>query len=332
MIVVWFLGLVVGVTLATVASRRAVLAALTAGTVSRLPLGAIGATVMAVGTDLPEIANSITAALSGHGDLVVGDAAGSAMTQVTLVMAILLVVAVAMRVDRHSIGVLGGVTALALGLVALLVRDGGISRLDGWFLVGIWVTGLVLLEHVRPDPPEPVETDARLAVPHAARAIGWLLVVGAAAALVVRSFVEVTDQLGVPELVASAVVLSLGTSLPELVVDWTAIRRGAVALALGDLFGSSLLDATLAVGAGPALRAVAVSPDAVATCLITGGGVAAATLLLVARPRHGRPTAALLLAVYLVATIGLLVYSGADGVAAATSGTGVPPVGLPSGG
>jgi cation:H+ antiporter len=310
-IVVWAVGLVAGMAVATMASRRAVVDALKASTVSRIPLGAIGATVMAVGTDLPEIANSIMAALGGHGDLVLGDAAGSAMTQVTLIMAILLVVAVKMRVDRHSVGVLGGVTALALGLVALLVRDGVLGRLDGLLLVGIWIGALVLLEQVRPDPPEPVVTDARRAIPFAVRTVGWLLVVGVAAAVVVRSFVELTDALGVPELVASAIVLSLGTSLPELVVDWTAIRRGAVALALGDLFGSSLLDATLAVGIGPALRAVEVSPDTVAVALITGVAVAAATGILIVKPRHRWPSSVALLLVYLVATAGLVVYSGA---------------------
>ncbi len=311
MIVVWSIGLIAGMAVATMASRRAVVNALTASTVSRISPGAIGATVMAVGTDLPEIANSIMAALGGHGDLVLGDAAGSAMTQVTLIMAILLLVAVKMRVDRHSVGVLGGVTALALGLVALLVRDGALSRLDGILLVGIWIGALVLLEQVRPDPPNPVVTDARRAIPFALRTVAWLLVVGVAAAIVVRSFIELTDALGVPELVASAVVLSLGTSLPELVVDWTAIRRGAVALALGDLFGSSLLDATLAVGIGPALRAVQVSPDAVAVALITGAAVAAATGIMIVKPRHGWPSSVALLLVYLCATAGLIVYSGA---------------------
>lgn len=310
MIVVWMIGLIGGMTVATLASRRAVITALTASTVSKISLGAIGATVMAVGTDLPEIANSVMAALTDHGDLVVGDAAGSAMTQVTLVMAILLLAATTMRVERRSIALLGGVAALGLWLVAILVSDDTLSRADGALLVGIWVTGLVLLEQVRPDAPEPVRTEARRAAPYAIRTIGWLAVVGGAAAVVVRSFVEITDSLGVPELVASAIVLSLGTSLPELVVDWTAIRRGAVALALGDLFGSSLLDATLAVGIGPALRAVAVSSDAAATCLITGAGVAAATAIMVAHRNHGRRSAAALIVVYLAATAGLVVYSG----------------------
>lgn len=143
-------------------------------------------------------------------------------------------------------------------------------------------------------------------VPHIARAFGWLALVAGSAMVVVRSFVEITDELGVPQLIASAVVLALGTSLPELVVDWTAIRRGATALALGDLFGSSLLDATLAVGIGPSIRAISVSTDAVFVCLIAAAGVGAATLIMLSRPVHHRGSAAALFAVYLLATIAML--------------------------
>ena len=88
MIVVWALGLVVGLIVAALASRRAVTAALLASEVSKISLGAIGVTVVAIGTNLPEIANSIIAAVTGHGDIAVGDATGSAMTQVTLVLAV----------------------------------------------------------------------------------------------------------------------------------------------------------------------------------------------------------------------------------------------------
>ena len=93
-----------------------------------------------------------------------------------------------------------------------------------------------------------------------------------------QSFVRISDGLGVPELVAGTVVLALGTSLPELVVDWTAIRRGAAALAVGDLFGSSLVDASLAIGIGPMIRPTAVSDQAVSSVLVVAAGVAAATL------------------------------------------------------
>ena len=109
-----------------------------------------------------------------------------------------------------------------------------------------------------------------------------------------------------PQLVASAVILSLGTSLPELVVDLTALRRGAAALALGDLFGSSLLDSTLAIGSGPALRATEVSPDASTVCLIAAVGVAGATLIVMRHRSHHYASAALLFVLYGAVTTWLI--------------------------
>jgi cation:H+ antiporter len=134
-----------------------------------------------------------------------------------------------------------------------------------------------------------------------------LAVVAVASTFVVEGFVQVTDVIGVPHLVASAVVLSLGTSLPELVVDLTALRRGAAALALGDLFGSSLIDATLAIGSGPALRATEVSPAAATACVLAALGVAGSTLIVSTRRTHRWVSAALLLIVYGAVTTGLIV-------------------------
>jgi len=310
MIAIWLVGLIVGVAVAAFASRRAVVAALAAGEIARISPAFIGVTVMAVGTDLPEIANSITSALTGHGDVNVGDSAGSALTQVTLVLAILCLVAAPLGADRRTTATIGAVTVGALVLDGVVVRDQVFSRADGALLVGIWVVSLVVFDQLRERPPDIEPPARRSAAPHVGRALLWLGVVAVAAMAVVRSFVEVSDAVGVPELLASAVVLALGTSLPELVVDWTAIRRGAVALALGDLFGSSLVDATLAIGSGPAIRATVVSADAVSACLIAAGGVALATVVVARRSSHGWRSATALFAVYLVATGALIAFTG----------------------
>lgn len=309
MIVVWLLALVAGLAAAAFGSRRAVTAALDASSASSIPPGIIGLTVMAVGTDLPEIANSIAAAFGGHGDLLVGDAAGSALTQVTLILGLLCLGSTPIHADRSTVLTTGTLTAVALLVGAGLVGDEVLARWEGALLVVAWVAAIVVVQRRRPAeqagvrPPVAPGSTAR----HVAVTIAWLAVVGAAATLVVESFIVLSDRLGVPELVASAIVLSLGTSLPELVVDWTAIRRGAVALAIGDLFGSSLLDATLALGIGPMLRAVTVSPTAATACIIAAMGVTAATAIAGSRPSHGRSSATLLFLVYAVATIALLV-------------------------
>lgn len=310
MIAIWTVGLIAGMVAAALASRRAVVAALTAGEVAHVSPAFIGVTVMAVGTDLPEIANSIIAAWTGHGDVNVGDSAGSALTQVTFVLAVVCFLAAPVRSTSRVVIALGAATAAALALDALLVNDGSFGRSDGLLVVSIWLVSLAVFGRLRTPPAGDVGPTRWNAAPHVAMTIVWLAVVGLAATIVVRSFVALTDALGIPELVASAIVLALGTSLPELVVDITALRRGAIALALGDLFGSSFVDATLAIGSGPLLRATDVSPDATAACLVAAAGVLAATVVMGARSTHGRSSAAALLVVYLAATAALVVTTG----------------------
>lgn len=310
-------GLVLGIAVAVAASRRAVLNAMGASAAARISPALVGMTVMAIGTDLPEIANSIASALTGHGDLNVGDSAGSALTQVTLVLAILCVAAAPVIADRRTVVVLGGLTVAALLVDGAIVADEVFARWEGLAMVGAWIAAMAAVRWfgVGDDDPADVPADmSSVASPpdhwgatrFAARSAAWLGLVAVAATVVVQSFVQLTDELGVPELVASAVVLALGTSLPELVVDWTALRHGSVALAIGDLFGSSFVDATLAVGSGPAITSTVVSAEAVTTCLIAAGGVALAVVVVARRRDHRTATAIQLGLVYAAATAVLI--------------------------
>jgi len=308
-IVAWATVLVVGLAGAAWASRHAVLHAVRASEKAGVSAGLVGVTVLAIGTDLPEIAASIVAALSGDGDIIVGDAAGSAYTQVTLVLG-LLCIATVITADRASIAMLGALTVLALVVVGWLVSDGVFSRTDGLLMVSGWVLAVVATFYVSPPSDRGSPRGSTRALPDVGRALGWLAIVAVCSTAVVESFVRVTESIGVPQLVASAVVLSLGTSLPELVVDLTALRRGAVALALGDLFGSSLLDASLAIGIGPSIRATAVSPEAATACMVAAAGVAAATVVVVARREHRYGSAIAFFLVYGATTATLIVMTG----------------------
>ncbi|MGK0274933.1 MAG: cation:H+ antiporter [Ilumatobacter sp.] len=304
MIALWSAAFVVGLIAASLASRRAVTHALRAADASQISSGFIGMTVMAIGTDLPEIANSIISAATGHGDLNVGDSAGSAVTQVTLVLGILCF-STRLTADRRSVAILGTLTAVALGAIGLLIRDGSFSRLDGTMLLLAWLVVVIAMKSLSGE--QPVETvRPRQLSQHVARTGLWLVVVAVAATLVVQSFVAITETLGVPEILAGSIVLALGTSLPELIVDWTAIRRGAAALALGDLFGSSFLDATLAIGIGPTITPTAISAAAAAACFVAAAGMLAATAIATWRSTLGRETAVLLIGVYVAVTIGLV--------------------------
>jgi cation:H+ antiporter len=133
-------------------------------------------------------------------------------------------------------------------------------------------------------------------------------VVGVGATVAVRSLVNLSETLGVPEFLLAFFGASLGTSAPEIAVDVTALRHGAPAIALGDALGSSLIDATLSIGVGPIVAPAAVTPGlAVTASLYTLAAVAIVGVVLVARRRHDRVSGGILMGLYALSYIVLIV-------------------------
>ena len=162
---------------------------------------------------------------------------------------------------------------------------------------------------VRPPAQPELPLPERHPLGHAAIAVAWLLLVAGGATVAVVGLTNLAAGLAVPEYVVSFLGMALGTSLPELVVAVTAARRGQGDLALGDVLGASLADASLSVGAGPLVAPTAVTAAlAVPGGLVAAGLVAGATLVLAARGRQTRPAGVLLVGAY-VATVPLLVAS-----------------------
>lgn len=295
----WILAIVAGLAMALLGSRRAVTHLSSLIAAGRIPPFFFGITLVALGTDLPEIANSIAAAVSGHGDLNVGDSIGSATTQITLVLGLLAFFVGEVEIKRSRVALVGGVTVLSLALGILLLADGHLSRADAAILILAWLLGSVALwRQGIVETPAPEESSGSRAY-HGAVALVYLVGVGVGATLAVRGFAEVSERLSVPEYLISFFVASIGTSLPELFVDVTALRRGEHELAIGGIFGASMVDSTLSLAAGPLIVPTVVTASiAVRGSLIAIIGVLSATLLLSITRRHNRKNGLLLLAVY----------------------------------
>ncbi len=290
----------VGFAAAMLASRRAVSDAANLAAGTRIPPFVIGITLLSIGTDLPEIANSIVASVTGHGDLNVGDSVGSAVTQATLVLGLLPLLGGAFLVGRRGTGAVGGATVGALVAGAVLMADGGISRADALFLTVLWVAGSALAWRVLPKSAQPtMQVHARDRLQKIASVLLALVVVAAGAAAAVWGLTTVASTLAVPEYLVAFFVASLGTSLPELIVDVTAIREGQRDLAVGDALGSSFVDATLSIAAGPLIAPVAVTASLVVPgSLLAALVIAAVVALLWVRRRHDLASGLALLAVY----------------------------------
>ena len=156
MAVLWIFAIVIGLSIAVWASRRAVRHATTLAFGLNVPPFLIGLTLLGFGTDLPEIANSIVASLRDQGDLNVGDSVGSAITQMTLVLGLLpFIAAGSFRVARDRIALPGLAIVAGLVLVAVTLRDGFFSRLDAGLLVTSWLVMSIIIWRRAPEAGEP---------------------------------------------------------------------------------------------------------------------------------------------------------------------------------
>lgn len=308
-VLVAILLLVGGFALAVLASARAVTHLGTLAATTSIPPFFIGVTLVALGTDLPEIANSIVSSYTGHGDLNAGDSVGSTLTQATLVLGLLPLLAGSFEVDRLRVIIVALATMVGLGLGIFLMRDSYLSRGDGALFIGAWFLGsIAIVQHLTP-AAEPLEESPQEhgRFFHGAAAFLYLALVAGGATAAVRALITLSETFGIAEYPLAFVVGALGTSLPELVVDLSAIRSGLKDMAIGDVLGSSFVDATLSIGIGPLLFPTAITGLASArgsAVVIAAIGVVALTMTL--SKRLTRTKGAFLILVYLSAYAALL--------------------------
>lgn len=296
-----------GFTLSVAASRRAVTntAELAAGT--NIPPFVVGFTLLALGTDLPEIANSIVSSLSGHGDLNVGDSVGSAATQATLVLGLLpLVGGAAIMLSKTRVLRIGIATLFALLVGAGLMLDGDVSRIDAAVFIAAWAIGTAITWG---PPPEGTQMELSLEATEKIKktlvVLVALAVVGGATIVAVWGLTELAEAINVPEFIVAFFLASIGTSLPELVVATTAMRQSQTELAVGDALGATLIDSTLSIGIGPLFAPIVVTTSLVVPAtILTAGAVGIVALALSIRGRHdwrtGIPFIILYVAFYFV--------------------------------
>jgi cation:H+ antiporter len=301
---------VAGLGVALVASGSAVRYARALAAALGAPAFIVGVALVSIGTDLPEIANSITSHLQGEGDINVGDSVGSVLTQYTFVLGLFPFVAGTLLIGRRQVGFVSALTIAGLGLTILFVADGWLGRWEGAVLIVAWCLFTFVVVRTVPaggpvEPAPAVRAERRLT--QAAIVLVSLAAVGAGATFAVRALVRIAEIAGVPEFALAFFGASLGTSAPEIVVDLTALLRGAPGIALGDALGSSLVDSTLSIGVGPLVAPAEVTPRlAIIGSAYAALAVATVGLLLGARRRHDRASAVALLALYGIAYAVLL--------------------------
>ena len=304
--VLWMVAVVAGLSITVLGSREAVSDATELARGTRLPPFFVGMTLLALGTDFPEIANSVVASFTDHGDVNVGDSIGSAATQMTLILGLLPFVGRAIPLGLPGSRQLRGqqatawLTAAALVGAGLLLLDDHIGRIDAAILICVWIVGSrIVYGETRTDPQLSLDEPAVNRGALAGRFVLALAAIGGGATLTVTGVTELADLWGVPEFIIAFFGASIGTSLPELIVATTALRRGETQLAIGDVLGSSFADATLSLSAGPLLFPTVIDGGLALTgALVAAGGAAFVALLIGRGGVYARRGGAILLLVY----------------------------------
>lgn len=223
----------------------------------RVPEILIGATVVSIGTTLPEVMVSATSALSGHGEIAYGNAIGSVICNTALIAALTAAIRPG-KVEKDSLRVpVLFFFAAAVFYSAVAYTTGYFSRTVGILLLVLFVCYMVLTVRRAVSASGSGQDDGETEERPLGRLI-LLLAVGAAliawgANLLVNNGTLIASALGVPESVIALTFVALGTSLPELVTAITSLAKGHSALSLGNVIGANLFNLVLVSGLATAL-------------------------------------------------------------------------------
>ncbi len=229
----------------------------------------IGLTIVALATSAPEILVSLVAALRGEPDLAIGNAIGSNIANIGLVLgvvAILRPIELKSATLRREMPALLAVTLLtvALFLDSYLGRADGLALLTGLVIVMIWLTRLGF----RSSSADPLQAEFDAEIPkHMSMrvAVIWLLVgIGTlllGANFLVDGAVAIAKSLGVTEVVIGITMVALFTSLPELAVSLVAAFRGEYGLAIGNIVGSNIFNLLAVLGVAATIQPAVLPPS-----------------------------------------------------------------------
>ncbi|HEY7496839.1 MAG TPA: calcium/sodium antiporter [Candidatus Tectomicrobia bacterium] len=267
---------------------------------ARIPAGIVGATIAAFATSSPEFAVSVSAALAGAPQISLGDALGSNVVNVALILALALLIS-SMQAPRDSIKRDFPVALLVPVLLAILAFDGMLSRLDGIMLLVVfftWLTATVLEARRQRSAAEKVLGEPRpgLALLYSLAGLALLVM---AAQLIVTGAKGIALSFGLGEFVIGATVVAVGTSIPELATTVISQLRGHQEIGLGTVIGSNIFNGLWIVAVAAILSPITVHWQE----LIVGLGFGAITMALIFPARDGligRWRGALLLALYMV--------------------------------
>lgn len=295
-----YVALILGVVCAGIGGEFFVRGAVGVAHWARVSPGIIGATVAAFATSSPELSVSINAAMAGKPQIALGDALGSNVVNVSLCLAVALVIS-GIQSPRDSIKRDFPVALLIPIITGVLFLDGELSRIDGLLMLSMflaWLVAALIEARKQRCAAEEVLGEHRgwLAVLLCVAGLAFFVTAGK---LIVAGARGIAVSFGIDEFIIGATVVAVGTSVPELATTIVAKVRGHDEVGLGTILGSNIFNGIFIVAVAAIIHPITVARGEVAIALLCG----LVALVLVYPPRSGfieRRRGVLLLALYAV--------------------------------
>jgi len=288
----------------------------------------VGLTIVAFGTSAPEMLVSAMAAWQGNSGIAIGNAIGSNIANMALVLGVAALIApltVQSRTLRREFPLMLMIMLAALALLwnGVLSRFEGVLLLAGMVMLLLWT--IHLARSATPDDPLATEFAEEMPAKISTAGTVWLLLSGLvllliSSRLLVWGAAGIAHSYGISDLVIGLTVVAVGTSLPELATSVAAARKGEHDIAIGNLVGSNMFNILAVLGIAGVIR-----PGAFDTIVLTRDfplmiGLALALYIMAKGPRHAghgsirRWEGGMLVAVFVIYQVWL--FSGAAASAA----------------
>jgi cation:H+ antiporter len=222
----------------------------------------IGVLILGIGTSLPELAASLVAVLSGDTSIVAGNAIGSNIANIALIVGFTAFVAgnIDVREDISSTD-LSFLVGSSL-LIWFVFLDGAMTFFEAVFFVLTLVLVIVYTLNVGGDQEkEEEEEKERISYKDIFWVFAGLAMVIGGAKFAVDAIINLSAEAGVSTEIISLGMVALGTSLPELAVSITAAKKGKPSVAIGNVIGSNLFNAFAVLGIPALIATVSVSQE-----------------------------------------------------------------------
>lgn len=282
-----FVAVVAGLALLVWSADRFIDGAAVSARYFGMPPLLIGMVIVGFGTSAPEMVVSAIAATQGNPGLALGNAYGSNITNIALILgltAVLSPIAVHSQVLRKELPILIAVTALA----AWQLADGTLSRMDAGILIAVFfvLMGWTIYQGMQKSPDAfgtEMEAEFNTESMTLKTALIWLFVglvlLVVSSRLLVWGAVEIALAFGVSDLIIGLTVVAIGTSLPELASSLVAVKKGEHDIALGNVIGSNLFNTLGVVGIAGLIHPFAVPAEILTRDIVVMAGLTIAIFI-----------------------------------------------------